>query len=82
MRGYLRGVPAAARYLGMSPKTFRANVRPKIAKPRVIKGQAYYAISALEAFMQPAENSASDSLCFRKPPAGNHSPSVNHPSQQ
>ena len=65
MRGYLRGVPAAAAYCGMSENTFRAKVAPHIPKPRIINGQGYYAIRSLDAFMHPENNAADDSLRFR-----------------
>lgn len=57
VRGYVRGVKAAANYCGISDdKTFRDWCRTFCVRPRLINGQAYFSLKALDNLMDPAAN--------------------------
>lgn len=62
LRGYLYGVEAAANYLGVSRSAFRswrddpAMPHRELLQPRIIRGDSYYSIRKLDAFMDPKNN--------------------------
>jgi hypothetical protein len=57
LRGYIRGLQAAAEYLGISDReTLRSWCKEFNLPPRIIHGQAYFKISTLDRFMDPVSN--------------------------
>lgn len=67
-RGYVRGIAAAADYLDMDERTFSEYVMPHV-KPRLFRdgGHPWFAIRALDAFMDPARTpQGADTAFYRR----------------
>jgi hypothetical protein len=65
LRGYIRGLQAAAAYCGISDRsTFREWCREFEIRPRIIHGQAFFRIATLDRFMDPDSNSEHDEQLF------------------
>ena len=62
LRGYIKGVANAAAYIAIDLKTFRLwrddpNLTHRhLLQPRIIRGDTYYSLRNLDAFMDPAKN--------------------------
>ena len=62
LRGYVRGAAGAAAYVGIDRKTFRdwrddpEMSHAQLLRPRIIRGDTYYALRKLDEFMDPDNN--------------------------